>query len=52
MFLTSLIEEFCTKKENNKASCTLTFGGQYSLMGVWMEPTNLYSNFPYISGSL
>ena len=28
MFLSSLIEEFCTKKENNKAGCTLTFGGQ------------------------
>ena len=28
MFLSSLIEELCTKEENNKASCTLTFGGQ------------------------
>ena len=28
MFLGSLIEELCTKKENNKVGCTLTFGGQ------------------------
>ena len=28
MFLSLLIEELCTKKENNKADCTLTFGGQ------------------------
>ena len=28
MFLSSLIEELCTKEENNKAGCTLTFGGQ------------------------
>ena len=29
MFITSLIEELCTKEENNKAGCTLTFGGQF-----------------------
>ena len=28
MFLSSLIEELCTKEENNKAGCALTFGGQ------------------------
>ena len=28
MFLSSLIEELCSKEENNKAGCTLTFGGQ------------------------
>ena len=28
MFLSLLIEELCTKEENNKAGCTLTFGGQ------------------------
>ena len=28
MFLSSLIEELCTKEENNKAGYTLTFGGQ------------------------
>ena len=28
MFLSSLIEELCTKEENNKAGCTVTFGGQ------------------------
>ena len=28
MFLSSLIEELCTKEENNEAACTLTFGGQ------------------------
>ena len=27
MSLSSLIEELSTKKENNKAGCTLTFGG-------------------------
>ena len=31
MFLSSLIEELCTKEENNKAGCTLTFGGQCRL---------------------
>ena len=29
MFLGSLIEKVCTKEENNKAGCTLTFRGQY-----------------------
>ena len=29
MFLSSLNEELCTKEENNKAICTLTFGGQW-----------------------
>ena len=28
MFLSSLIEELCTKEENNEVGCTLTFGGQ------------------------
>ena len=28
MFLSSLIEELCSKEENNEAHCTLTFGGQ------------------------
>ena len=28
MFLSSLIEELCTKEENNESGCTLTFGGQ------------------------
>ena len=28
MFLSSLIEELCTKEENNKVDCTLTFGGE------------------------
>ena len=28
LFLSSLIEELCTKEENNKAGCTLIFGGQ------------------------
>ena len=31
MFLCSLIEELCTKEENNKPVCTLTFGGQCRL---------------------
>ena len=31
MFLNSLIEELCTKEENKKAGCTLTFGGQFIL---------------------
>ena len=29
MLLSSLIEEICTKEENNKVGCTLTFEGQY-----------------------
>ena len=28
MFLSSLDKELCTKEENNKTGCTLTFGGQ------------------------
>ena len=28
MILISLIQELCLKKENSKAGCTLTFGGQ------------------------
>ena len=28
MFLSSFIEELYTNEENNKAGCTLTFGGQ------------------------
>ena len=35
MFLRSLIEELCTKEENNKAGCTLTFGGQCSISVPW-----------------
>ena len=31
MYLSSLIEELCTKEENNKASYTLTFGEQCSM---------------------
>ena len=31
MFLSSVIEELCTKEENNKADCALTFGGQYRI---------------------
>ena len=29
MLLNSLIEELCTKEENNKAVCTLTSEGQH-----------------------
>ena len=32
MFLSSLIEELCTKEENNKAGCTFTFGGQCKII--------------------
>ena len=28
MFISLLIEELCTKEENNKTGCTLTFRGQ------------------------
>ena len=28
MFISLLNEELCTKEQNNKAGCTLTFGGQ------------------------
>ena len=31
MFLSSFIEELCTKEENNKADCTLISGGQCTL---------------------
>ena len=31
MFLSSLLEELCTKQKNNKAGFTLTFRGQYIL---------------------
>ena len=35
MFLSSLIEELCTKEENKKAGCTLTFGGQCSRVALY-----------------
>ena len=41
MFLSSLIEELCTKEENNKAGCTLTFGGQCILQFRQHEDRNL-----------
>ena len=31
MSLNSLIENYAQKEENNKAGCTLTVGGQYTL---------------------
>ena len=37
MFLSTLIEELRTKEENNKAGCTLTFGGQCIYMGETFE---------------
>ena len=32
MSFSSLIEELCTKDENNKTGCTLTFGGQLNIL--------------------
>ena len=37
MFLSSLIEELCTKEENNKAGCTLTFGRKCRLFGRYED---------------
>ena len=39
MSLSSLIEELCTKEENNKGGCTLTFRGQCNLRH-WFTITN------------
>ena len=45
MFLSSLIEELCTKEENNKAGCTLTFGGQCTL--IYLYILNLWKTISY-----
>ena len=46
MFLSSLIEELCTKEENNKAGCTLTFARQHILFSVKKRKQDfVYSNF-------
>ena len=37
MFINSLIEELCTNGENNKAGCTLTFGGQCMYIYIQRE---------------
>ena len=41
MFLNSLIEELCTKEENNKAGCTLTFGGQCRICCITVSNKNI-----------
>ena len=41
MFLSSLIEELCSKEENNKEGCTLTFGGQ--CINWWIYFTNAFN---------
>ena len=46
MFLSLLIEELCTKEENNKAGCTLTFGGQcISVDVVWKAAERWWMHF-------
>ena len=35
MFLSSLIEELCTKEGNNKAGCALTFVGECIICTIW-----------------
>ena len=40
MFLRSLIEELCIKEENNKAGCTLTFGGRVIIVDTNMRILN------------
>ena len=42
MFLSSLIEELCTKEENNKAGCTLTFGEQCILEETMLKSKNSF----------
>ena len=44
MFLSSLIEELCSKEENNKAGYTLTFRGQCSYCQIISE-SELYETF-------
>ena len=49
MFLNSLIRELCTKEENNKAGCTLNFGGQYIIQKDRPKETleNLSSQYQF-----
>ena len=35
MFVSSLIEELCSKETKNKACCTLTFLGQCKFLSVY-----------------
>ena len=46
MFLSSLIEDLCTKEENNKAGYTLTFGGQciFRLQSKVSKYANFHKN--------
>ena len=45
MFLSSLIEELCTKEENNKTGFTLTFEGQCTL-NLAITVSNIHIIFP------
>ena len=45
MLLSSLIEKLCTKEENNKAGCTLTYGEQCIIIMFYYRMIMLFS--PY-----
>ena len=50
MFLSSIIEELCTKEENNKAGSILTFGGQcISFLYLSLEDSLLYHRWMWKS---
>ena len=46
MFLCSLIEELCTKEENDKTGCNFNFGHECSKSVLDMN-NNLYSGIPF-----
>ena len=50
MFLCSLIEELCTKEENDKTSCNSNFGHECILLLKDMQPKEGGKNrVPYLS---
>ena len=53
MFLSSFIGELCTKEENNKAGCTLTFGGQciLTMINFMLNILRLWLNLIFLAFS-
>ena len=50
MFLSSLIEELCTKEENNEAGSTFTFGGQCTFKHL--NSIKIFTNDVNFSGAI
>ena len=48
MFLSSLIQELCTKEENGKSGCTFNFGHEcifYLFISIYFKPFINYIGF-------